>query len=54
MMDVNWVRVCDDVLSMPMHEFLEVIDDGITHGFTFMIADGVLYQTEDTVPVMEG
>ena len=48
-MNVKWERVCDEVLSMPMQEFLEVVDDGISNGFTFMIADGVLYQTEDCV-----
>ena len=32
--------------SLPLEEALEIINDGLTHGFSFKVEDGKLYYTD--------
>lgn len=43
----KWKLVNDDVLALPVREFLEVMDDAITNGFTVIIKDGKLYYCDE-------
>ena len=43
----KWKLVNDDVLGLPVREFLEVMDDAITQGFTIIVKDGKLYFCEE-------
>ena len=43
----KWKLVNDDVLSLPVHEFLEVMDDAITNGYTIIVKDGKLYYCDE-------
>ena len=43
----KWQLVNDDVLALPVHEFLTVMDDAITNGFTIIIKDGKLYYCDE-------
>lgn len=43
----KWKLVNEDVLALPVHDFLTVIDDAITNGFTIIIKDGKLYYCDE-------
>ena len=43
----KWKLVNKDVLALPVREFLEVMDDAITNGFTIIIKDGKLYYCDE-------
>ena len=43
----KWKLVNDDVLALPVHEFLTVMDDAITNGFTIIIKDGKLFYCDE-------
>lgn len=43
----KWKLVNEDVLALPVHDFLTVIDDAITQGFTLIIKDGKLYYCDE-------
>lgn len=39
----DWTPVLVNITTLPLHELLKIIDDGLCHGFEFQIDNGILY-----------
>ena len=39
----EWTQVIPTLNTLPLSEFLKIIDDALCHGFEFKVEDGCIY-----------
>ena len=39
----EWVKIGDDLATLPLDKMLAIIDDALCHGFEFKVENGSIY-----------